>query len=99
MRLADAARPHKKKAAVDRRVFARQAVGVVEGAQLRAVVRRGLIVRERALLVTARDVRGLEQHLSGVLSAAAATPRPLARRYFHPGAEADGADYRPRLGR
>src|SRR5438874_12574714 len=99
MRLADAARPHEKKAAVGRRVFARQAVRAVEGAQLRAIVRRGLIVRERTLLVTARDARGLEQHLSGVLSAAAATPRPLARHDLHPGAEAEGADYRPRRGR
>src|SRR5205085_2026721 len=85
----DAARPREEEAAHNRRVLARQAIGVVECAELRAVVRRGLIIRERAFSVAARDARGLKELLLSILCTAAAAPRALPHYDFHPRPEAE----------
>src|SRR6266853_1425191 len=94
MRLANATRTHEKKTAISRRVFARQTECIIEGAELRAVVCRRLIIAERASLVTARDACRFEELLLSVLRTAAAAARALTWHDFHSGAEAERADNR-----
>lgn len=94
MSLADADRPHKQYAAIDRRIFLCERARIVVGASLdgEEFPLRDLVVLYRAFIVTARDACRFEQFSLVLLHAATATPCALARNDLHAGAKAERAD-------